>query len=504
MFKDHPKGLPVLFFTEMWERFGFYTMLAIFVYYLQANFHWDTTTVTSIYGIFLASVYFTPIIGGWIADNFLGYGKTITLGAVIMAAGYAFMAIPSHTPGLLYTGLTLLVVGNGLFKANISVLVGNLYSHKNGSLKDAGFNLFYMGINIGAFYAPQAASGIKNFMMHHFGLSIAQGYNAGFAVSGLGMLVSLVIFTAFKKYYKEADYQSKNEAADSTRDVQLTPKEEKERVTALLTIFAIVIFFWMSFHQNGSALSLFARDYTSHYVGKITNIFFSFFGIHGVLALLIGLGFFFSKNASKKAKSYGGLAAIIGAVILAVKLFTESSVNEISPEQFQYFNPMFIILLTPVVVGLFKWLNSRGKEPSSPGKIGLGMLYTALAFGIMMVASIGLPAAHTLSGGPSPITVSPYWLISSYFVVTIGELHLSPMGLSFVSKVSPPKIKGLMMGLWFGATAVGNYLSGFVGRFYQNWELWQFFGLLVSTSLIAALLLRLTLKRLKHATDSSM
>ncbi len=503
MFKNHPKGLAVLFFTEMWERFGFYTMLAIFVYYLQANFHWDTTTVTSIYGIFLASVYFTPIIGGWIADNFLGYGRTITLGAIIMAVGYALMAIPSHTPTLLYSGLTFLVIGNGLFKANISVLVGNLYSHKNGSLKDAGFNLFYMGINIGAFYAPQAAAGIKNLMMNHFGLSLAEGYNAGFAVSGIGMLISLIIFTLFKKHYKNADYQSKHEDADSGRDVQLTPKEEKERITALLTIFAIVIFFWMSFHQNGSALSLFARDYTTHIVGKFTNIFFSFFGIHGVLAFLLGLGFFFSKSASKKAKTYGGLTALFGAIILIVKFITEGSANEISPEQFQYFNPMFIILLTPVVVAQFKWLSSKGKEPSSPGKIGLGMLYTALAFAVMMIASIGLPAAHTINGA-SPITVSPYWLITSYFIVTIGELHLSPMGLSFVSKVSPPKVKGLMMGLWFGATAVGNYLSGFVGRFYQNWELWQFFGLLVSTSLVAALLLKLTLKRLKHATDSSM
>jgi POT family proton-dependent oligopeptide transporter len=504
MFKNHPKGLPVLFFTEMWERFGFYTMLAIFVYYLQANFGWDTTTVTSIYGIFLASVYFTPIIGGWIADNFLGYGRTITLGAIIMAIGYAFMAIPSHTPVLLYTGLTFLVVGNGLFKANISVLVGNLYSHKEGSVKDAGFNLFYMGINIGAFYAPQAAAGIKNLMMNHFGLSLAEGYNAGFAVSGLGMLISLIIFTAFKKYYKEADYQSKNEAADSGRDVQLSPKEEKERITALLTIFAIVIFFWMSFHQNGSALSLFARDYTDHLVGRFTNIFFSFFGIHGILAFLLGLGFMFSKSVSKKTKNYGGILALVGAIILVAKYFTEGSVNEISPEQFQYFNPMFIILLTPVIVGYFKFLNKRGKEPSSPGKIGLGMLFTAVAFGLMMLASFGLPAVHTLNGGPSPITVSPYWLISSYFVVTVAELHLSPMGLSFVSKVSPPKIKGLMMGLWFGATAVGNYLSGFVGRFYENWELWQFFALLVTTSLVAAFLLRLTLNRLKKATASSM
>jgi len=175
MFKNHPKGLPVLFFTEMWERFGFYTMLAIFVLYLQENFHWDAATTTNIYGIFLAAVYFTPILGGWIADNVLGYGKTITIGAITMAVGYALMAIPTSSPEQLYLALAIVAIGNGLFKANISVLVGNLYSHSSGSVKDAGYNIFYMGINIGAFYAPQAATGIKNFFVNNLGYSLAQG-----------------------------------------------------------------------------------------------------------------------------------------------------------------------------------------------------------------------------------------------------------------------------------------------------------------------------------------
>ncbi len=502
MFKNHPKGLPVLFFTEMWERFGFYTMLAIFVLYLQENFHWDTTTVTSIYGTFLAAVYFTPILGGWIADNILGYGKTITIGAITMAIGYALLAIPTDSAIQVYVALAVIAIGNGLFKANISVLVGNLYSHADGSVKDAGYNIFYMGINIGAFYAPQAASAIKSFMVNHFGVSLAQGYNAGFAVAGIGMIVSLAIFMAFRGYYKDADYQSKH-SVNTERDIQLTPKEEKERIGALLTIFAIVIFFWMSFHQNGAALTLFARDYTNHIVDKFTYILFDFFGIHAVLAVLLGGGYLFTnKNGSSKSKLYAGLAVVAGLAVIAYKLSSLGPENEISPEQFQVFNPMFIVLMTPVIVGFFRWLNQRGKEPSSPGKIGLGMLYTATAFAVMMFASFGLPASHTLNGQPSPITVSPFWLISSYFIVTIGELHLSPMGLSFVSKVAPPKIKGLMMGLWFGATAVGNYLSGFVGRFYENWELWQFFALLVGTSLFSALLLRLTLNKLKKATGS--
>lgn len=499
MFKDHPKGLAVLFFTEMWERFGFYTMLAIFVLYLQENFKWDTTTVTSVYGIFLAAVYFTPIIGGWIADNFLGYGKTISIGAVTMAIGYVLMAIPTSSPIQLYLALSVVIIGNGLFKANISVLVGNLYAHDSGSVKDAGYNIFYMGINIGAFYAPQAASGIKDFVMHNFGATLAEGYNAGFAVAGLGMLISLIIFNVFKKYYKDADYQSKHET-NNEKDIVLTKEQERERIGALITIFAIVIFFWMSFHQNGAALTLFARDYTSHLVDKFTYILFDFFGIHAILAILLGTGFALSKNVTKKTKSIAGGAIVAGVLIIVYKLSTLSETNEISPEQFQYFNPMFIVLMTPIIVGFFHYLNKKGKEPSSPAKIGIGMLYTALAFFVMVIASVGLPASHTLDGGSSAITVTPFWLISSYFIVTIGELHLSPMGLSFVSKVSPPKVKGLMMGMWFGATAIGNYLSGFVGRFYQNWELWQFFSLLVFTSLMAAGLILIFLKRLKHAT----
>ena len=201
MFKGHPKGLYVLFFTEMWERFGFYTMLAIFVYYMQENFHWDATTATNVYGIFLAGVYITPIIGGWLADNVLGYGKTITIGAIVMGIGYLMMAVPTSSPLQLYIALVVVCIGNGLFKANISVLVGNLYAHSQGSLKDAGYNIFYMGINIGAFYAPMAASGIKRFVMENFNVTLAEGYNAGFAVAAGGMVISLLIFLIFKKYY---------------------------------------------------------------------------------------------------------------------------------------------------------------------------------------------------------------------------------------------------------------------------------------------------------------
>jgi len=499
MFKGHPKGLYVLFFTEMWERFGFYTMLAIFVYYMQENFHWDAATATNVYGLFLAGVYITPLIGGWLADNVLGYGRTITIGAIVMGIGYVMMAVPTSSPLQLYIALFVVCVGNGLFKANISVLVGNLYAHTQGSLKDAGYNIFYMGINIGAFYAPMAAAGIKRFVMENFSATLAEGYNAGFAVAAVGMLISLLIFVIFKKYYANADYRAK-EKDNVDVDVVLTKSQEKERIIALMTIFAIVIFFWMAFHQNGSALSLFARDYTDVFVGKFTYLLFDVIGLHAILFVLLGGAAAFVSKATK-TKAIGALFAVIGLIVIIIKLNTLGNSNEIAPEQFQSFNPMFIVLLTPIIVGWFAFLNKKGKEPSSPGKIGIGMIITGLAYIIMVVAATGLPSMLTLNGGSSSITVSAYWLMGTYFTLTLAELHLSPMGLSFVSKVSPPKMKGLMMGGWFGATAIGNYLSGFVGRFYQNWELWQFFLLLVITSFFAALILRLFLKKLKHATE---
>ena len=499
MFKGHPKGLYVLFFTEMWERFGYYTMIAIFVYYLTENFGWDAATVTSVYGIFIAFVYFTPIAGGWIADNLLGYGKTIIIGTVTMCIGYGLMAVPTQTPFLLYTALAVVCIGNGMFKANIPVLVGNLYSHSSGSLKDAGYNIFYVGINIGAFYAPFAAAGVRRFFMENFGTTIAHGYNAVFAVASAGMIVSLIIFTIFRKFYADADYRS-SVNPNTGKDVSLTKAQEKERVVALLTIFAIVIFFWMAFHQNGAALSLFARDYTFSAVHKITYILFDVAGLHALLAVIIGGAVALNRKTSVKTKGIGILFALLGLLVIIYKINYLPDVSQIAPEQFQSFNPMFIVLLTPVIVGYFAWLNRKGKEPSSPAKIGIGMLITGLAYIIMVLASTGLPPVYSLNGGTSPDTVSPFWLIGTYFTLTLAELHLSPMGLSFVSKVAPPRMKGLLMGGWFGATAAGNYLSGFVGRFYQNWELWQFFLLLVITSLAAAGLILIFLKRLKAAT----
>ncbi|MFP4368877.1 MAG: peptide MFS transporter [Candidatus Kapaibacterium sp.] len=500
MFKGHPKGLYVLFFTEMWERFGFYTMLAIFVFYLGENFGWPASRTTEVYGIFLAGVYLTPILGGWLADNFLGYGRTIIIGAITMGVGYAMMAAPTSDPMQVYIALGVVALGNGLFKANISVLVGNLYSHTQNSLKDAGYNIFYMGINVGAFYAPFAASGIKNFFLDNFNVTLAVGYNAGFGLAAFGMLMSLLIFVIFRKHYKSADYTSKKQTNPDV-DQKLTPQQEKQRIGALLIIFAIVIFFWMAFHQNGAALSLFAKDYIHGSVGPWTYMLFDVIGLHALLITLMGLIGLINPKIQGKLKMVSAAAVIIGAIVMIYKYNSFDGTNNLDPEKFQIFNPMFIVFITPIIVGFFAYLNKKGKEPSSPAKIGIGMVITGLAYCVMVFASMNLPGVYTLGEGSSAMTISPFWLIGTYFTLTIAELFLSPMGLSFVSKVSPAKIKGLMMGGWFLSTAIGNYLSGFVGRFYQDWELWQFFLLLVATSVAAALMLLSVLKRLKRATQ---
>ncbi len=498
MFKDHPKGLYVLFFTEMWERFGFYTMLSIFVLYLSENFHWSDTTTGNVYGLFLGGVYFTPLIGGWLADNVFGYSKTIIMGALTLAVGYALMAVPTKEASFLYFALVVVVIGNGLFKANISVLVGNLYQHTSGSLKDAAYNIFYMGINVGAFFAPYGADAIKNFVMHNFNATLAEGYNAAFGLAAFGMLLSIVVFTVFRKHYKSADYMSKDKGNEH-RDVVLTKKQEKNRIIALLTIFAIVIFFWMIYYQNGFTLTLFAKNYTVSSVGPVTFLLFDPVSLFSVIALILGLAGLFNKKAGKKLKMWSGAAVAAALAIIIYKLNTLPASNPIAPELFQGFNPMFIVFLTPIIVGFFAWLNKYKKEPSTPGKMGLAMVITAFAYLIMIFASYGLP--KDMGSGTVFAHVTPYWLISTYFVMTIAELFLSPMGLSFVSKVAPPRMKGLMMGGWFVATAAGSYLSGFIGRYYEAWQLWQFFLFLLITSLISAGLVLLFLKRLRRATE---
>ncbi len=553
MFKGHPKGLIVAFFANMGERFGYYTMLAIFVLYLQAKYGWSASQAGGVYGSFLFGVYFLPLLGGYIADNLLGYGKTILIGIIVMIIGYGLLAVPGTSVIFIYSALAVICLGTGLFKGNLQALVGNLYDDpKYASVRDSAFNLFYMGINIGAFFAPNAAKAISNWILSRQGLvydqsaaemahkylagslskvseletiartqmgdsftniadfchkyidGLSMSYNAGFALAGLSIIISLIIFIGFRKFYKHADVTHKQQKKQNTPDmVSLTPKQTKDRLIALGLVFIVVMFFWMAFHQNGFTLTIFARDYTVTSVSRGTAVLFNLSSFLPVLGLIIGLVLLFRKESTGKIKMIGGILAAACAVIayLVISGFQDTG-NPITPEIFQQFNPIFIVFLTPVIVGYFAWLRKRGKEPSSPRKIGIGMVLTAIGFGLMVLASQGLPSPSSVEAGVSSPLVSPYWLIGTYLTLTVAELFLSPIGISFVSKVAPPQFKGLAQGGWFGATAIGNLAAGLIGPFWDKWELWQFFTLLVVLCIVSAIFMFSIIKVFDKITNS--
>ncbi len=571
MFKGHPKGLYVAFFANMGERFGYYTMLAIFTLYLQAKFGWDASQAGRVYGGFLFGIYFMPLLGGYIADNVLGYGKTIALGTLVMFGGYLMLAMPGTGEYFIYGALAVISLGTGLFKGNLQALVGNLYDDpKYSKIRDSAFNIFYMGINIGAFFAPNAAEGISNWFLAKNGLNysknaadlahkyldnpsntkvaselqsisdsmsyqaanlndfanfyiekMSESYNYGFGIAAISMILSLIIFLAFRKYYKHADVTHKQQKAAAAAKgeksaAEMSPEQTRQRLIALGLVFLVVIFFWMAFHQNGFTLTIFARDYTAETVGRGTNIIFSLWSFLPLIGAIIGLTLLFGKNNSGKTRGMGAVITAAGLGLLYWVVYGGTFLgistpgflpegNQITPQIFQQFNPIFIVFLTPVIVGFFAWLRKNGKEPSSPKKIGIGMILTATGFGIMVLASMGLPSPAELQEGTimsESAFRSPYWLIGTYFTLTIAELFLSPIGISFVSKVAPPQYKGLAQGGWLGATAIGNLAAGLIGPFWDKWELWQFFALLVGLCVLSAIFIFSILKRLERASES--
>ncbi len=562
MFKGHPKGLFVLALSNMGERFGYYTMLAIFTLFLQDRFGWDGAQAASLYGIFLAGIYFLPMLGGIIADAGFGYGRTAVTGIIVMCLGYVVLW-QANLGGemMLYSALAIIALGVGLFKGNMVVIVGNLYEKaENSKYRDAAFNIYYMFINIGAFFAPYLAVTLKDAVMksndlvynpaipriandiiankatpeqvetitkfangsttdmtqfaHHYIDSLSAGYSYGFLAAGICMLLSLAIFLVFRKTYKDADYLHKNKKATGAPVVELTKKQTRDRILALVLVFIIVIFFWMAFHQNGSTLTSFAKNYTNLQGSHFTSLWFNTYTIIAFFAFVLSLLVLFNRNSAKSSKIYAAIAAVIGLGVMGGFLYYQTANNPgatvcLAPELFQSFNPIFVVALTPIVIGFFSLLNKRGKEPSPPKKIGFGMLITTIGFTIMFVASMGLPSVEALKGNaitafPSydGMAVSPYWLISTYFTLTIAELFLSPMGLSFVAKIAPPKIKGTMQAGWLAATAVGNYAAGAIGKFYQKWELWQFFLFIMIIALLSAIIMFAILRIVNRASES--
>ncbi len=534
MANNHPKGLIPAALANMGERFGFYTMMAILVLFLQAKFGLNGKDAGLIYSVFYFSIYILAFVGGIIADKIRNFKGVILTGLLVMAAGYAIIAFPTPSPVptesktmflvLTCFGLFIIAFGNGLFKGNLQALVGQMYDNdKYSSMRDSGFSLFYMFINVGAIFAPFTAIIIRNWWLGKSGfeyngnlpalchqqlegtlesskvvgtgaLDQAQGlaekvfsldpvnrfhqlasdvassntvsnlsefantylnvFNTGFhyafAAAIVAMAISLVIYLANKNRFP--DVQKADADDDGKPAIEMDPKEIKQRLYALFAVFGVVIFFWFSFHQNGLTLTMFARDYTD------------------LSGIAINLGFVTIKGA----------------------------------EIFQSINPIFIVVLTPIIMGIFGFLRARGKEPSTPKKIAIGMLIAALAYVLMSFGSFNLPLFSELQGSPlsDDAKVTPFLLIGTYFILTIAELFISPLGISFVSKVAPPQYQGIMQGGWLGATALGNQLLFIGAILYESIPLWMTWGVFVVACMMSMFTMLFMVKWLERITNS--
>ncbi|HEY0731292.1 MAG TPA: peptide MFS transporter, partial [Chitinophagaceae bacterium] len=479
MFKRHPKALPYLFFSEMWERFGYYLMIGIFLLYLkhvEQGFSMTNTEAADLYGTFIALVFLTPFIGGLLADRYFGYKKSIIAGGLMMGLGYCLMAV--HSLPMLYLSMTLVILGNGFFKPNISTLLGNLYSNQQfKERKDEGYNIFYMGINIGAF--------ICNFFSA--AIIILWGYKYAFVAAGIGMFIGVTIFRLGTRHYKEGDVKKPMTKEDmpflrilmtillpsviagvlgwllpgsifgsDSNDAFIfacipviyfygslyfrAEQSDKRPIAALLAIFAAVIMFWAVFKQNGTALTIWAESYTDREVsgvpGKVFNGLylaeqvpylkdsvevydeqFRLKKVDGVVQREVNYPPYFKNVDPANRPSEGGTASVWATPLS------------------QSINPFWVIVLTPLIVAFFTWLRRRNREPSTATKIAWGLFISALSVLVMVIA------VYVTDNGASK--ASAWWLVGTYGVITIGELLLSPMGLSLVSKLSPARITAL-------------------------------------------------------------
>lgn len=563
MFDKQPKGLYWLSLANTGERFGYYTMLAVFLLFLQAKFGFDSTVSGQIYAGFLALVYFMPLIGGLIADRW-SFSKCVVTGIFVMFTGYLIMAIPTSVRSdaslaILIGALVLIATGTGLFKGNLQVMVGDLYNDpRYASKRDSAFSIFYMAINVGSLFAPWVATQMTNVAMEGAnlvynsdlpalcnryldwlaagggaftetftqanmdqltalaqqcgiagGMSMAEfadlyitqlstGYSYGFGVACISLVVSFIIYMIGRPSFAhilKSDKKGAAKDAKTAETVKMSPKQVKERVVALLLVFAVVIFFWMVFHQNGATLTEFAKSCTSPEAGGFTRIGFN---VWALLLIAVGVYALFAifQSSKKTGKLIGaGVLAVCAFVLWMIYSQTENPVTGIQPQQYQQFNPFYVVALTPVSLAIFGALARKGKEPSAPRKIGYGMILAGVAYAVMMAGSFALSGTHG--------AVSPNWLISTYLLLTFAELLLSPMGISFVSKVAPPQLKGSMMGGWFAATAIGNYLVSIPMLLWGKIPVWVLWAILIGICLVSALFIFSIMKRLEAATSDA-
>ena len=499
----HPKALPFLFLSEMWERFGYYLMIGIFTLYLkdtERGFGLNEAQASDLYGTFIALVFLTPFIGGLLADRVLGYRKSIIIGGILMGLGYILMSIKDLN--FLYLSMTLIILGNGFFKPNISTLLGNVYNEESyKARKDAGYNIFYMGINIGAFVCNFFGAALYNMY----------GWYAAFWAAGVGMFIGVLVFIIGTKHYKHADqikpigetdmpllkilgtillpavifglipltFETPLVGSKST-DAFLfgcipvvffyihlyrkSPASEKPQIGAMLSIFAVVIAFWAIFKQNGSTMNTWAMNYTDREVPAVVQPLTSSLKLSEEITYAKDSVSFIDKQfrvieKDKKVVAYPAYFNNQAAKDLPKE---GATIRVFNTNLFQSVNPFWVIALTPLVVAFFAFLNRKGKEPSTPTKIAFGLLISALSCLVMV------GAVYASNNGADKS--SAWWFISSYAVITIGELFLSPMGLSLVSKLSPARLTSLMMGGWFLATSIGNKLSGVLSSMWDGYE----------------------------------
>ena len=503
MNKNHPKALPFLFFSEMWERFGYYLMIGIFTLYLKdsvAGFGMTEAEASDLYGTFIAFVFLTPFVGGLLADRVLGYRRSITIGGIMMGAGYCLMSIHSLT--MLYVSMLLVILGNGFFKPNISTLLGNVYNTPEfKEKKDEGYNIFYMGINIGAFICNFFGAALYNMI----------GWGAAFIAAGVGMFIGIIIFWSGTKHFKHVDVIKPAAKGDMSlwkilgvillpsiafgtigfllpeplvgshstdaflfgcvpivffygRLYAKSPKEEKRPIAAMLAIFAVVILFWAVFKQNGSTLNTWADRYTDREIPESVVPVLSKLQLVEENAYVKDSFVVMDKqfrvaDKTKKEVTYPPYYKNIPAKQLPKE---GETMNLFNTNLFQSVNPFWVVALTPLVLAFFAFLKRKGKEPSTPAKIAFGLTISALSCFVMVAA--------VYANENGAFKSSPWWFISSYAVITIGELFLSPMGLSLVSKLSPPRLTALMMGGWFLATSIGNKMSGVLSSLWDGYE----------------------------------
>lgn len=503
----HPKGLYFLFFTEMWERFGYYLMLGIFVLYMtdvdKGGLGIADANADDIFGTFIAFTYLTPFLGGFLADRLLGYVKAIYIGGTLMGLGYLGLALPGMAS--FYTSISLVIIGNGFFKPSVSTLLGNLYNNDEyKKMKDSGYNIFYMGINLGAFICNIIAAFMRN----------KYGWEAAFISAGVGMFLGLAIFTIGLPHVKHANVLKPADSKDmsisgillkvflpamivgglgwlipgtifgsDTTDAFIfavipiiifytslyvkANASDKRPIAALLAIFAVSIMFWAVFKQNGTALTRWAKFYTDREVptaveGTISSLYlaeeinsevsevtkyddqFRVVKENGEVVKEEGRHFYYQNMPADEIPS------------------PDTTTYLFNTELFQSINPFWVVTLSLLVVAFFSFLAKRNREPSTPTKIAWGLFISAMST-LVMVGAV-------YAGSNGAIKVSPMWLVASYGVITLGELFLSPMGLSLVSKLSPPRLTALMMGGFFLSTAIGNKLSGVLATMWYNYD----------------------------------